>query len=188
MNNSLPEHRMRRPRRRTAGLGMVEMLVSLAIMAMLLTSVAAAFHASMETVEENQKITTVTHNARIVLNRMMAEIRQAEAIECGTTSVRIIPPSLGSVTETAYEVINGSMVYHQIISGNPDPISHVILGPEEGITINRFDLEALLVDVDDGAGGTITYTARVTAELDLSVGSNRFAVTASTNPRRNLDW
>ena len=187
MNNSLPEHRMRRPRRRTAGLGMVELLVSLAIMAMLLTSVAAAFHASMETVEENQKITTVTHNARIVLNRMMAEIRQADAIEYGTNFVKIVPPSMGALKLTEYRVVNGAMSYHQTF--NEDlPTSHVILGPEDGITINRFVLDDLPGNVVNGDGVTIPCIDRLTVELDLSVGSNHFAVTASTNPRRNLDW
>jgi len=182
MMKTSPTHR----RRTAPGLGMVELLLSLSIMAMLLTSVAAAFHASLNTVDENQKIATVTHNARIVLNRMMAEIRQAEAVDCDDQRVSIIPPTFGDVQVIEYERVGDTLWYRQTVDGTVH--DYPILTPEDGVTIHTFDIFYETATGVDGSGNPITYTRRVTAELDVSVGDNRFAVTASTNPRRNLTW
>ncbi len=175
------------PRRTAPGLGMVEVLLSLSIMALLLTSVAAAFHASLHNVSENQKIASVTHNTRIVLNRMMAEIRQADAVQCYPHKVSIIPPA-GDVQLIEYQ-LDGDydrLWYRQTIDGVTS--SHLILAPDDGVTIHTFDIFYETATGTDADGNPISYTRRVTAELDVSVGENRFAVTASTNPRRNLTW
>ncbi|MFW6155339.1 MAG: PilW family protein [Planctomycetota bacterium] len=171
------------PRHTAPGLGMVELLLSLSIMALLLTSVAAAFQASLNTVDENQKIAAVTHNARIVLNRMMAEIRQAEAVECNPHKVSIIPPD-GDATLIEYQLDgdNNILWYRQTIDGTV--YSHRILAPDNGAAIHAFDIFYETGTDHEGLG----CVRRVTAELDVSVGDNRFAVTASTNPRRNLIW
>ncbi|NLF30902.1 MAG: hypothetical protein GX591_08455 [Planctomycetes bacterium] len=172
----------RRPRHTAPGLGMVELLLSLAIMAMLLTSVAAAFHASLNTVDENQKIATVTHNARIVLNRMMAEIRQADEYGGGDHFVWITPPTFGNVTRIEYESVGDALVYRRTVNGID--CEYTILSPEDGVTIHAFDITPL--ERRDAHG--VTYVTGVKATLDVSVGGNRFAVTAGTNPRRNLTW
>jgi len=164
-------------------MGLVELLLALAISAMLLTSVAMAFHSSLDTMDENQKIASATQNARVVLNRMMTEVRRAEAVECTSNRVRILPPEDGSgVLLTQYELVNGTLWYCQTVAAGTN--SYPILTPDDGVTINTFEIN--ITTAVDGEG--IVYTQNLTAQLDLQVGDNRFAVTASTNPRQNMDW
>ena len=168
---------------RTAGLGLVELLLALAISAMLLTSVAIAFHTSLDAMDENQKIALATQNARVILNRMMTEVRRAEAVECVGNRVSILPPDDGSgVLLTGYELVNGTLWYRQNVGTGIN--TYPILTPDDGITINSFEVYA--TTGVDGEG--VSYTQSITALLDLQVGDNRFAVTASTNPRQNIDW
>lgn len=168
---------------KTAGLGLVEMLIALAITAMLLTSVGMAFHASLATVDENQKISSVTHNARIVLHRLMAQARQADAIDCVTHRISIIPPDDGSgVTLAEYQLIESTLWYRQTVGGVTN--SYAILGPDDGVAINDFRISS-----QQGLNGLgETCIINLTAVLDLQVDGNRFNVTTSTNPRRNIEW
>ena len=192
-------------RPRHAGLGMIEMLIALAICAMLLTSVALAFHASLTTVEENQKISTITQSARIILHRMMAQARQADdvdfvgasqvgSIQYGPdTNLRFVeslhlgvapPLEPGEPTDLEYEFLNGSLWYRQTLSGVQE--SYELIGPSDGLTITHFQI--LACQVDEDKDGTWDYTRDITAEMTLQIDGNTFAVTASTNPRRNLAW
>lgn len=165
------------------GLGIVEMLIALAITAMLLTSVAVAFHASLNTIDENQKIATATQNGRVVLNRMLSEVRQAVDVSVQTGRVTILPPlDAGGVTMTKYELLNGTLWYRQTVGGAET--SYPIITPEDGVVINAFAISYQSGTDADGQACTKSITAR----LDLQVGANRFAITASTNPRRNLIW
>ena len=173
----------RRPNaHRAPGLGLVELLIALAITAMLLTSVAIAFHAALTTADENQKIASVTHCARVVLHRMITEARRAEAVETDTSRLSALPIDDGSgLILVEYEMANGVLWYRQY-SGAVH--TYPLLGDEDGVTVHDFWV-ARETGVD---GEGQSYTQNITARLDLSVGDNRFAVTSSTNPRRNLEW
>lgn len=167
------------------GLGMVEMLIALAITSMLLCSVAVAFHASLNSIDENQKIATATQNARLVLNRLMTEARRAKAVECLQATpgkITIIPPEGGAVTQTEYELKGDTLWYTQ--TQGEVPTSHAVLMLADGVIIHEFTASVLHVDENDDTTPTRTITAR----LDLQVGNNRFAVTASTDPRGNIQW
>ena len=168
---------------KAAGLGLVELLIALAITATLLTSVAIAFHASLETIEENQKIATATQSARVVLHRMMAESRCADAIDSQTSHLSILPPDDGSgVLLTEYELVDSTLWYRRKVG--TVTTSYEILTPGDGVIINDFWV-ARETALDDGG---MEYTKNITARLALQVGDNKFAVTASTNPRRNVQW
>lgn len=167
------------------GLGMVEMLIALAISAMLLGSVALAFHASLNSVDENQKIASATQNARVVLNRMMTEARRAVDVECTAQRLRILPPADGSgLTLTEYEFIpaTGIMWYRQTINGTQT--SYPILTPDDGVQINGFNISYSYGQDYQGQ----LCTKVMTAWLDLQVGQNKFAVTTSISPRQNQEW
>lgn len=163
---------------------MVEMLIALAISAMLLGSVALAFHASLDAVDENQKIASATQNGRVVLNRMMTEARRAVDVECTTNRLRILPPPGGGLTLTEYEFDTNTRTlwYRQTINGAQT--SYAILSPADGVLINGFNVT--FAYGNDAEGELCTKV--LTAWLDLQVGANKFAVTTSMAPRRNQEW
>lgn len=207
----------RRPRARR-GLGLVELILALAISAMLLASVAMAFRASVQTAEENQKISAITQMARVILNRMMTECRQADDVDDGlvthvpygaadttsdpnafyrwfeTTHVGIAPPNpipVGQPSGLEYEFTNGRLIYRQTIGGTVTP--YELIGPSDGMTITRFQLYLHREDPDKNdlyfdASPSKDRTIEIIAEMTLEIEGNSFSVTASTNPRREMEW
>ena len=64
-------------KRRSAGLSLIEVLISLAIVAMLLTATGAAFDAALRSYKVNHDIATVSVAARNALYQMTTNIRSA---------------------------------------------------------------------------------------------------------------
>ena len=169
--------------RRRAGLGVVELLIALAITAALLTSVAIAFHASLQTVKENQDISSATNSARIILHRMMAHVRQADAVQTDTARITIIPVVESSdKDEIEFELLDGTLWYRETEDGTTS--SYPMLSPADGLTINSFRVDS---EIDTDPNG-VDFTSKVTATLAITVNDNPFAITTSTNPRRNVEW
>lgn len=67
-----------RPRRRR-GLGLVELLVSLAIVASLLTAVAVATKSSFQAYAINQEFSLLTQKTRMAMHRILSDIRTSDA-------------------------------------------------------------------------------------------------------------
>jgi len=75
------------PRRRTRcefAFTMVELLIALAITALLLAAVAAAFDASVTSYRQNESIYQVVNNSRQALLRITSQIRTADAVDLNT--------------------------------------------------------------------------------------------------------
>ena len=66
-----------RRRRHPAGMTLPELLIALAITAILLAAVAVAFDAGLQNYSANQDLTVASRSARNALNRMAATIRSA---------------------------------------------------------------------------------------------------------------
>ncbi|MHC4071939.1 MAG: prepilin-type N-terminal cleavage/methylation domain-containing protein [Planctomycetota bacterium] len=64
-----------------AGLTIVELLIALAVVAMLLTAVAVAFNASAVNYEQNEDIFRTINSARQALFRMTSQLRTASAVK-----------------------------------------------------------------------------------------------------------
>src|SRR5262245_49529337 len=78
--------------RRRLGMGMIEMMISLAIAALLLVGVAAAFSATSRVVETNDEFTRAVQSARISVNQIMARCRQCQSATVTTTSLELKLP------------------------------------------------------------------------------------------------
>lgn len=173
-----------RIRRNKSGFTLAEILVSMAITAALLTAVAAALHASINSYQENQKIAAATQTARTVLSRMMRDIRTADAVETTSFSVTIIPPSNpDGLQMIRYESpYDGKLHYYRTVNG--DTSEYILIGDEEPISVESFYVSG--EKAQDGEG--VWYTTRVSAQLRLYVGDNFFFVSASACPRRNQEY
>ncbi|NQU76711.1 MAG: hypothetical protein HQ546_10405, partial [Planctomycetes bacterium] len=143
---------------------------------------------SLGTIDENQKISAVVQNARIVLNRMMAEARQADAVQTDASRISVLPPMdfddegyplPGQVSLTEYELVNGTLWYRQTMDGHEN--SYSILTPDDGVIVDDFAVTCV-------PPSGVPAIESLTATLALQVGDNQFVVTASTNPRRNVQW
>ena len=63
------------------GLSLAEVMISLAISAMLLTAVAAAFSASSEAIEINDEFFRASQAARVSMNQILTEVRRANPVD-----------------------------------------------------------------------------------------------------------
>src|SRR5262249_673847 len=75
--------------RRCRGLSLVEVVISLAISAMLLTAVAAAFSASANAIEIKDQFFRATQAARVSLNQVLTEVRRSKACSVSPSSKKI---------------------------------------------------------------------------------------------------
>jgi len=166
------------------GFTLVEILIALAIMAGLLASVAAVVHASMLNYKENDTLTAITQNARSILNRMMREIRTAEAVSTGFSRVTIIPPDDGSgIQRIEYEYDGGTQfIYRQTIAGHTT--SHVLMDNSAGkVRLLYMVVQSQQETVDD-----VTYTKTVTVTMKLRADNQDITIRASASPRRNQSY
>ena len=88
------------------GFTIIELLLALAMTALLLTAVAVAFNASMTNYKENEDIFRTVNNARQALMRMTSQIRTAGYFD--------------TVTGTWYGVAHNSAPSNQCILYKPD--------------------------------------------------------------------
>ena len=73
-----PKHLIKKSRQ---GLSLAEVMISLAISAMLLTAVAAAFSASSEAIEQNDTFFRASQAARVSMNQILTEVRRANPVD-----------------------------------------------------------------------------------------------------------
>lgn len=160
-----------------------EMLIALAILALLLAAVALAFHGSLMSYSENQKIAEVIQASRVVLHRIMTEVRTAEAIDVDSQRISIIPAAnTQGLTQIEY-VLDGDVLYCRRTVNGAEVVEPFIAS-DGAVRIDEFTVSR--ETAVDGEG--LTYTRSITASLGLRSGENTFQVTASACPRRNLTY
>ncbi len=172
-----------RRRHTITGFTIVELLVAVAIMAALLASVAVAMHACLVSQRQNVQIAGTVQAARVVLHRMMSEVRTAEAVDSGSQRVSIIPPANAeNVTEIEYELTGGTLYLRRTVGGVQ--MSQALIAYGEDVQVEQFTVSRETDQDDQG----VTYTKSLTVDLTLRSGSNRFLVVASACPRRNQPY
>jgi len=88
------QHRPRRPAG-GGGFTIIELLMSLLLVSMLLTAIALAMKASMDSYQQNHNAAAVNQASRSLALRMQREIRQAKAVDyiAAASQVVITPPT-----------------------------------------------------------------------------------------------
>jgi prepilin-type N-terminal cleavage/methylation domain-containing protein len=166
----------------TKGFSFVEVLIAVVLMAMLMTSVAAAVHAALQSYRENELITSMTQSARSILTRMMRDVRTADEVDSTSTSLSILPPDDGSgVTLIQYELAGGTFYYRRTVGSTTT--SEVLLAPGDQVSVDSFT-----VTRQTGIRDSLVYTESVTATITFTAGGRTFTVTASADPRRNQEY
>ncbi len=179
-----PARRLSGGRTGTApGFTLVEVLIAMVIMALLLAAIALATKAAMHGYTENAKIAEVTQTSRVVLHRIMREIRTADAVASDPQAVSIIPPeNEEALSKIEYALENGTLYSRRTVAGSEESIE--LISSEGSVQVQDFSISRE-TDIDEEG---LSYTKSVTARLELRVGENTFHVTASACPRRNLEF
>jgi type II secretory pathway pseudopilin PulG len=165
------------PRRlKRSGIGLAELLISVAIMATLLAAVAAAMNATFTGYSENEKISSATQAARGVLNRLATDVRRCGDATVTATSVTL---RFADFTQTKYELLNGTLFYYRTVNGVTT--TYTLLGSGDRAQVTSFVVTRI---AGTDAGG-LACTTSVTVALTVAVDNRTLTVTTTADPRSN---
>jgi prepilin-type N-terminal cleavage/methylation domain-containing protein len=168
--------------RKSQGFSLAEMLLALTIIAMLMASIATAFHAASRSYDANSQVSRATHTARSVLTRMMREVRTCSTLTSVSTSeytqLTITPAVDGSgLTKIVYVLQGNTLHCIRTVSGVDQDIT--VIGGEQGVSVQSmtFVRETDAVDPSKVLG--------LTATLGISVDGHVLDVTSTAALRKN---
>ena len=162
------------------GLTLVELLIAVAILAMLLAAIAVAMHGSLLSFKENEGLAAVVQTGRAVLNQISRDVRTAEAVSCDSNSVTIIPPDDGrGISEIQYELSDGQLLYRVVQGATSE--AHVLIDSSSDVRVDAFTVQFETGENWEG----VECTKSVTVRLVVTNGKDTVPLTASAAPRRN---
>ena len=163
---------MRKPKGKH-GFTLMEVLIGLAVLAMLMAAIGAAVHSSLQSYTENEKSLALTQAARAVLDRMMREVRTAADVDSTTHTLTIDEDGTGqNVVE--YQFYPGSFYYTQTAGGQTN--TYPLLAYGDDVTVTDFSV----LREDSAEGDPLSVTVRLT----LAMRDRTFAMTATSAVRR----
>jgi hypothetical protein len=187
--------------RRRTGLSLSEVMISLAISAMLLTAIGAAFDSSARMIENNDRFFRATHAGRVGLNQILTEIRRADAIVDRDTTitgptvtfvVKGITTNLLPIYRPAEARVPGEMVrYYRYDAANKRLLLSFV--SNQGVASPEYpvaeDVQSSPFAWDMGTdANNAECVARVAVELDVKVGTSQVRLSGSAAPRRSLSY
>jgi len=176
---------------RINGFTIVEVLLSLAILAILMTAVAFAFDASVTNYKANKGIYQTINTARQALLRITSDLRNAQDLPLSSEEANT-QISFGNDTD-------GDGVYDKDVTYRFDSDANILYYDDNlagqsyvlcrNVTAVTFDRTEHQIDRDNGAGGMETVTAVRDVRIVLTVtddsGDVSHTLAAATQVRRN---
>lgn len=167
------------------GLSLVEVMISLAISTFLLVAVAAAYNASADAVEMNDKFFRATQAGRVTMNQLLTEIRRADSVQVFSDHVDVIRPQPSRLPNEVYRTFRYRADTKKVtIQIHYDPAKVAVPdGPEyslaSNVTLVTFGPAETMTD----ANNTV-ITVRVPVTVVVKIGSNEVRLSGSSGPRR----
>ena len=194
-----PRHKTTRRHRRSAGLSLVEMLVSLAITAMLLTATMVAINASFQAYASAAESASTQTSTRLVVHRLLLLIRTS------TAHGPLLPDADAALagntlTSNYIELIDSQGNQIRLDYDSADQMIYITVTPYGAALATREPLlggvtecEFKLIRRLDNEGvwvlerGTVDFTVESDADSTLAIEADSnepFRVIASTMPRK----
>ena len=169
------KQQMKKSRR---GLSLAEVMISLAISAMLLTAVAAAFTASSDAIEQNDTFFRASQAARVSMTQILTEVRRANAVS--------VPANNKSLSMITHDNKDRTYSYDSAAQKLKLITNDVLTDPDYTLASNctsaTFD-----VDTYTDAGG-VKHVNRVAVTIVVKVDKNTIRLTGSAAPRKEQTW
>lgn len=180
--------------RKSEGFTLVEVILTLTILALLMAAVGVAVRASIGGFTENEKVARAMQAARSVLDRAARQLRTAEGVDFtqtvegqyDVTTLIVTSPRNGSeLAEVRYVYKrpqggeNGKLYYHyQKEGGQLQTPDLAMLGEEDDLAVAFFDVTLIIEDSQ-------TRSAKI--ELGLTV-ADRALTSSVTTALRGWDY
>ena len=161
--------------KRINGFSLVELLVALAITALLLAAVAVAFNASVMNYTENEDIFKAVNSARQALYRITTQLRTATAVEPNEPVNECTFITAGGEDITyRYDGADGKLY---LITNDDSSDSDYVLC--DNITAMTFNKDTRTIDL-------VTFVASVQISMTVVSGDTERKVSGAVVIRRNL--
>jgi prepilin-type N-terminal cleavage/methylation domain-containing protein len=170
MNDNTPpgaRNSVRRRWKQRAGLSLVEVLIALAITAMLLTAVAAAYSASAKAIEINDQFFRASQAARVSVNRICSELRQCQGGAVTPPNTLEITTAIGQKHAYSYDSVNKRLLL--TVGAAPDSVTYPVASNVQSLTF-----------FSDGDS--------VGMNIVVAVGNNNVVLNGSAIPRRKVQY
>ncbi len=155
------------------GFSLAELLLALAITAILLAAVAIAFNASVINYSENEEIFRTINNARQALIRMTSQLRTANAVDpnLATNQCALITASGDDITYR-YSAADNRLYLVDNSSGD----SYTLCDNVAAMTFTK----------NTAVEGSVTYVKSVQISITVASGDAQRTVSSAAVIRRNL--
>ncbi|MHC4386844.1 MAG: prepilin-type N-terminal cleavage/methylation domain-containing protein [Planctomycetota bacterium] len=187
---------MKTPVKKTTGFTIVEVMLSLTILAILMTAVAFAFDASVTNYQANKGIYETVNTARQAMLRITNDLRSAQAValigggDPDNTQVSLVT-NTGTDITYRYDSTDNTLYYDDNASSSNYVLCNNVTGATfcnnvPGATFTRTEHQR---DRDSGACGMVTITAirdvRIVLTLTDDTGDISHTLAAATLVRKN---
>lgn len=178
----------RASRHRPFGLSLAELMISLAICAMLLSAVAAAFHSTTQAVEVNDRFFRASQTARVAMAQMTSAVRVSDACQVGSADQQGLSVITGAANLDII-TIDGRM-YSYVFDEAARTLS-LVKANDDGTT----SAYVLARDVSDASmDGVIEHhpdtgvrrLVKVSIRIVVEVENQQLLLNSSAMPRREL--
>jgi len=162
------------------GLSLAEVMISLAISAMLLTAVAAAFTASSDAIEQNDTFFRASQAARVSMTQILTEIRRSDAVQVPPDN-QTLPMMTHDHKDRTYKYFPGQQKLKLITND-------VLTDPDYTLASN---CTSVTFDVDkyqEPAPTFAWHVNRVAVTIVVKVDKNTIRLTGSAAPRNEQKW
>jgi prepilin-type N-terminal cleavage/methylation domain-containing protein len=170
-------------RGRHHGLSLIEVLMALALTAMLLTAAGMAFQVSADSVQANDEFFRATQAARISMHQILTQVRRGSVqLAWDPHWVRL------TTTPDAGQTVGDDLTYSYDATAKQLKLvtNDVTTDPDYVLASNVTDLT---FDVEAGTDyNHAPCVARVTVMIKVKVGKNEVLLSGSAAPRRNLRY
>ena len=168
---------MMRLKNKNGGFTIAEMLVALAVMAMLLTAVAVAFNASAINYDENKDMFDAINMGRQAMMRITNQLRTAKAVELPTneanTRCSFVAADDANI-RFCYHSDAKTVYLHPLAGGHPTAY-HVLCRDVTSLTFSRTVV-----------AGSPSYVKNVQISMTITVGGQRQTINSAVVLRKTL--
>jgi hypothetical protein len=186
MTRTIPHNLPHSRKRISRGLGLFELLVSLAICATLLTAVGVAVNSSSIAYQINQEQSTLTQRARLAMNRILSEIRITQEHAPATASVATQFAAGQIVNDTGIQMFttaNVPVTYkydaaNQQLLMIDNNVTHTML---HGVTAFQITMQPMQSATSLKTGGPFDLLERATITLTVKTVDQTATATETTN-------
>jgi prepilin-type N-terminal cleavage/methylation domain-containing protein len=171
------------------GFTIVELLMSLMLVSVLLTAIAMAMKASMDSYEQNRNISAVSQASRSLAMRMQRELRQAEAVDytAGASKVVITPPASASglqeITYT-YNSANKTLTQSLRYTDSGKDTTETLFDSSSEVELSGFFVTYKTVLNAQG----LSCTQRVICTTYFTIDGQTSPLVFTASPRRNQTY